>query len=250
MKMTKIALAAALAMGAASANAAGALKDETIFYDLHYYGYEEPGFMTEKSKLPAISIGYRNESAIREAKGMANEVAYNLEGTVGHIEYNGSGIHSHNFYKFLGEMYTPVNGNVYVGLGYRRLFDDFGPGRTTTNAGTYDRLSQYFYLPVGTVFKAADNSHIKLQFNYFISGKQTSYLTQVSSGYYNDLDNTQDSGYGLDFSYTAPKGNWEAYLRYWNIGDSDISAFSTSLGTGYGYEPKNNTVEIGVRATF
>jgi len=231
------------------ATLAGDLNSSTAFYDIHYYGYEEPGVMTVKSKIPALTIGYRDETAIRSSNGSTTGMSFNIEGTIGHTEYNGSGTHSHNFYKFMGELYAPVLGNVYAGLGYRRLLDDFGPGRTSTNAATYDRLSQYFYLPIGAVLKVADGASTKLQFNYFIKGRQISYLTQVS-GYYNDADNTQDSGYGVDLSYTAPKGNWEAYIRYWNIGSSDLVLVRSSGGSSYVYEPKNNTIEIGIRASF
>lgn len=146
-------------------------------------------------------------------------------------------------------MYTPVYKNIYLGLGYRVLFDDFGPGQTSSGERTYDRLSQYFYMPVGTTIYANDGSRAKLQFNYLIGGAQTSYLTQVP-GYLNDPKNTQETGYGLDLAYTPRSSNWEAYLRYWNIKQSDFISCRTTSGTSLCYEPDNNTFEIGVRYAF
>jgi hypothetical protein len=225
------------------------LSSPTIFYDLHYSSYREPGVMTVNSKLPAITVGYRNLTAIREQKGFGGGLSFNLEGTLGYTEYRGSGTHTNNFYKFIGEVYTPLTSKLYVGLGYRHLLDDFGPGLTSTNYATYERLSQYLYLPIGAVLKAENDTLMKVQFNYFVGGRQTSYLTQVI-GYYNDAINKQDSGYGLDFSVTTPKADWEFYLRYWNIGRSNLVQISTSTGARSAYEPNNNTVEIGVRKSF
>ena len=228
---------------------AGDLSSPTIFYDLHYTSYREPGVMTVNSKLPAITVGYRNFTTLLEQKGFGSGLSYNLEATIGHTEYSGSGTHANNFYKFIGEVYTPITSKLYVGLGYQHLLDDFGPGLTSTNYATYDRISQYFYIPIGSILKAENESRMKVQFNYFVGGRQTSYLTQVG-GYYNDAANKQNSGYGLDFSVTTPKADWEFYLRYWNIGRSNLVQISTSTGARSAYEPNNNTVEIGVRRSF
>jgi hypothetical protein len=244
----KIVVLAATSCATLIAHAAD-LSSPTIFYDLHYSSYREPGVMTVNSKLPAVTVGYRNLTAIREQNGFGRGLSFNLEGTVGYTEYRGSGTHTNNFYKFLGEVYTPLNSKLYVGLGYRHLLDDFGPGLTSTNYATYDRVSQYFYIPVGAILKADNASLMKAQFNYLVGGRQTSYLTQVG-GYYNDAVNKQYSGYGLDFSVTTPKADWEFYLRYWNIGRSNLAQISTSTGARSAYEPNNNTVEIGVRKSF
>ena len=198
------------------------LSTKTSFYDWHYSKYEEPGLMNVKS---------------------------NLEASFGWTKYTGSGTHKHNYYKFLAEGYLPISGPVYGGLGYRYLFDNFGPGSTSTSAGTYDRLSTYLYVPIGYNVKQTNGANLKFQYNYFISGQQTSYISQVP-GYLTDLKNDQDSGYGLDISYTAPFGSWETYYRYWSIDDSDISSGVTVAGIIYGYEPKNETSEIGVRYNF
>ena len=40
---------------------AGDLNASSAWVDLHYYKYEEPGLMNEKSRLPGLSVGYRDE---------------------------------------------------------------------------------------------------------------------------------------------------------------------------------------------
>jgi hypothetical protein len=236
------------ALGFSGLSNAQTFHKATAYYDFHYYAYEEPGVMTVKSLLPAISVGYRDETAIRGTQEFG-ELSWAIEGALGYTEYSGSGTDKHNFYKLLGEISTPVYQNFYLGLGYRRLIDDFGPGTTSTGLQTYDRISQYFYVPVGVVVQGNDGSSTKLQYNYLMYGHQISYLSQVG-GYLNDLHNTQSSGYGLDLAYTSKGGKWEAYIRYWKIGHSDYVPALTINGPGSAYEPENNTVEIGARVAF
>ena len=55
----------------------------------------------------------------------------------------------------------------------------------------------------------------RFQYNYFIEGEQTSYLTNVP-GYLNDIVNTQDSGSGFEVEYKFDN-SWAIYLRSLNI---------------------------------
>ena len=239
-----------LALCITGAATAGDLSGPAGFVDLHYYKYTEPGTMNEKSRAPGFTVGWRDESAIRTEAGFG-AISGNLELALGLTKYDGSGTRDTSYYKILGEIYTPLYKSVYAGLGYRRLFDNLGPGNTSTGAGGYDRLSQYFYVPVGVITKFSTGDSFKTQYNWFLRGKQISYLTQVS-GYGNDPENTQKSGYGLDFAYTPAKGGWELYFRYWRIKDSDSVNIYRTNGTlyGTGTEPLNNTKELGVRFAF
>ncbi|MBS1219170.1 MAG: hypothetical protein H6R21_2303, partial [Proteobacteria bacterium] len=83
--------------------------------------------MTDKGLLPAIAVGYRDETAIKSTQKIG-ELSWTIEGDLGYIEYSGGGTRKHNFYRLLGEISTPAYHNVYLGLGYRRLLDDFDPG--------------------------------------------------------------------------------------------------------------------------
>ena len=227
------------------------LNGKTTFYDWYYSSYEEPGLMTVKSRFPlSFSVGIRDETSIRNPNESGGQgISWNIEGSYGLVKYDGSGTHNHDYYKLLAEGYYPISGAFFAGLGYRHLFDNFGPGSTSTSAGTYDRLSTYFYAPLGYNLRNDDGSNIKLQYNYFISGQQTSYISQVP-GYLTDLVNDQKKGFGFDVSYTNPEGSWETYYRYWSIEDSEMSSGVTIAGIIYGYEPKNKTSEIGLRYRF
>jgi len=199
--------------------------------------------MDEYSLLPSVSVGYQDLEAIKDAQGPGS-MAGTFEFSIGYIRYDGTGELDHWYYKGLAELYTPIAGNFYAGLGYRRLLDDLGPGVSSTGALGYDRLSQYFYLPVGYLFNLEGGGNIKAQYNLFIEGLQTSYLTQA--GYPFDPEKTQTSGYGFDLSYQAPSADWQAYARYWYIDNSEY-VYMSGL---WWVEPQNETIEIGVRIPF
>ncbi len=236
---------------AAEAKEAESLNGQATFYDWHYSTYEEPGSMTVKSQFPfSLSLGIRDETSIRNPSRNGGEgISWNIEGSYGLVKYDGSGTHSHDYYKLLAEGYYPISRVFFAGIGYRRLFDNFGPGSTSTSIGTYDRLSTYFYAPLGYNVRNEDGSNTKLQYNYFISGQQTSYISQVP-GYLSNLVNDQKKGFGFGVSYTNPEGSWEAYYRYWSIEDSEVSSGIPITGNIHGYEPKNRTSEIGLRYHF
>ena len=135
--------------------------------------------------------------------------------------------------KLLAEGYYSFSGAFFGGFGYRRLFDNFGPGSTSTSARTFDRMSEYFYAPLGYNIRNTDGSNLKLQFNFFVKGQQTSYTSQVP-GNLTDLVNDQNEGFGFDVSYANPEGSWEVYYRYWSVENSEISPRVTIAGVRYG----------------
>jgi len=90
------------------------------------------------------------------------------------------------------------------------------------------------------------------EYDYFWKGEQKSHLSDVDNSY-SDLENTQKKGYGLKGSLKLTKHAEkidfviEPFIRYWNIERSDMTALRyTDIVIGYGYEPKNTTVESGV----
>lgn len=252
MKIAKkcfvIALLSTLWSAGAQAKENGLLA-ETWYYGLNYYAYEEPDIqVTQKSRLPSITVGYRNHKAI--VKKNPNEGSVTAELAYGLNKYTGSGTLDTSYIKFLGEFYRPVYEKLYIGMGYRYLLDPSSGKFSSTGAAGYDRESQYFYVPIGATFDV-DTGILKTQFNYLLVGKQDSSLSDIP-GYGNDAKNTQKKGYGLDVSYAPKSGSWEVYWRYWKIADSDIVNLYSSNGAhiGYGMEPKNTTNEIGVRFAF
>ncbi len=226
------------------------LNSSNWFYDLHYYSYSEPSVgVTDNSRLPALSWGYRNNQGLKnpqEEKKLTGNYEFALVPTT----YSGSGTSNSYYTKFLAEIYLPIRNTSYIGLGYRNHYDHFGFGTTSTGYAGYDRKSQYLYVPIGAYYFTSYGS-FKTQYNFFIQGKQTSYFSQIS-GYKNDIQNTQKNGYGIDLSYVPNRANWEIYWRYWEINDSntDASYYSTGTLNGYYYEPANKTNELGIRLAF
>ena len=141
----------------------------------------------------------------------------------------------------------------YIGLGYRYLAND-ARGFTDTGAVGYRRESRYLYLPIGVTHRIALNDLARLvtelEYDHFLSGTQISRLSDAGLGY-GDVTNNQSSGYGLKLSVMYEKSNWAIgpYMHYWNIGQSDIAVlYQNGSPVGIGWEPKNNTVEFGVKA--
>lgn len=134
---------------------------------------------------------------------------------------------------------------IYAGIGFRQFNDD-----SSFDVYGYERLSEYLYVPIGFKFTSqkADNwIHCgTLEFDIFISGEQTSYLSDVGLA---DITNDQNDGYGFRLSYRFQRKfdeynvSIEPFLRFWHIDDSDL----VYSGGYYYFEPENETVQVGVR---
>lgn len=140
---------------------------------------------------------------------------------------------------------------LYTGLGSRSLNDD-----SSSKVGGYERQSYYRYMPLGIDIDISNdrtNAWITVEYDIFLGGTQTSYLSDADPGL-NDIKNKQDDGYGFKCSIgleTKDNAVGEFFIRTWNIKDSDL-ADVTYYGTtiGQGYEPKNNSLEIGISWAF
>ena len=139
----------------------------------------------------------------------------------------------------------------YIGLGYRYLVDyaDVMPGG-------YQRESNYRYVPIGLDYRSSASGSWQfgctLEYDYFLSGTQISHLSDVNPGY-NDLTNEQNDGYGYRASIRFARSGRhgliiEPFYKYWKIDQSETATI-TCMGVpcGYGWEPKNNSTEYGLR---
>lgn len=185
-----------------------------------------------------------------------------LRYAIGTVDYNGSGSASGE-----PDWYIEARGLVgkdwvineavlaaYTGVGYRYLFND-ARGITSTGAAGYRRESNYFYLPIGIIHRMNIKDQAKLvstmEYDHLLSGTQNSRLSDTGLGY-SDVTNNQSGGYGLKLSIMYEKSKWAIgpYAYYWNIGQSNTAIlyqYGTPVGTGW--EPKNNTVEFGFKAS-
>ena len=236
--------------------------------DLSSYSYREVDqndnfFMEDKSAPFLLSLGIRNwgdKKQISQKRSSNWMALYTLEYSFGNIDYTsaGTGTMKKEYYKGRLEYYISTVSRLgandlrpYIGVGYRDLLDDSGFKRSSTNHLGYDRLSQYYYLPVGAIWYLNEKVSLKSQYNYFLEGKQTSFLNEVLPNTYSvNPKNTQRIGWGIDLTLRSKLNDkWSTYgfLRSWNIEDSDLTVCSPLI---YCMEPKNQTHEIGAGISY
>ena len=236
--------------------------------NLKSYSYEELDsanqfFMSDKSSFPFFGFGVRewDLGAFGDRDNSSLwKLLYTIEYSEGRVNYtsNGTGTMVKDYYR--GRLETYLSKEIYVnqkrarsyiGLGYRELFDNSANQLSSTGAIGYNRISQYYFLPVGMIWYINDSWSLKSQYNYLLDGKQTSYLKNAFPATYNvNPINTQRIGGGFDFTLNKKlNSNWYSYgfFRHWNLGESDMVSCSASLNC---IEPKNSTNEIGVGISF
>lgn len=148
----------------------------------------------------------------------------------------------------------------YTGFGYRRMSMDGTGIETAPGYYLYDRVSNYYYLPVGIELeknlKGWDIETI-LEYDFLIEGRQESYLSQVAY-WYPDVKNDQKSGFGLkarvSFVKRGSRVDWvlTPFINYWKISESEhittiiYPPASPPLLLEV-WEPRNDSFEWGVR---
>ena len=222
--------------------------------DISYYYYEEPNFMRDTSDPVLYSAGSRKWDIPAEDNNTL-QFLYTAEATRGWVNYSGSGTLDKDYYKFRGEVYAGYrmdNFTSILGLGYRWLYDDSGGQASSTGALGYDRQSQYYYVPAGGILDIGQDIKLKGQFNYLLTGKQTSFLSDIAG--FSDVENDQSFGWGVDFTFDYKITNstsFYSFYRYWDIDKSD-----TAEGTFPGvlifeaFEPANKTTEAGIGIAY
>lgn len=242
---------------------------EVDLYHLQNYGldfgteishikYEEPDVMEEEGMMYGVVGSYTYRNMLNnlmfklEGKGSWGQVDYENSGTMDNVDdymLEFRGLAGYDFSIFTASTLTP-----YIGFGYRYLNDDL-TGTTSTGALGYERESNYFYSPIGIELIAELNYEwslgITVEYDYFWKGIQKSHLSDANS-LFNDLENDQNKGYGVRGSVKLQKQGEkfdfliEPFIRYWNIKKSEDDDITfAGVVFGYGYEPKNNSTEIG-----
>lgn len=233
-----------------------------IGLSLSSYKYREPDFMSLAGAK--LGLDLRTTQVLQSQLYIRGDLRY----AFGPVDYSGSGSMSG-----LPDWYIEARGLVgkdwattdavfspYIGLGYRYLANDLR-GFSSTNAAGLRRESNYLYLTIGVTHRIALNDRARLatelEYDNLVSGKQVSRLSDAGLGY-SDVTNSQNSGYGLKLSVMYEKNKWAIgpYMHYWNIDQSDwVPSYKYGIpeldkdGNPLGWiEPKNNTVEFGVKA--
>lgn len=226
--------------------------------EISYIEYREPDIMSEKGLMYGIdaAYSYHNGVMIKVAGRFSyGQVDYQNSVTFNNIDDIIFEIRTLGGYDF--KLSKSLTMTPFIGIGYRYLRDDMA-GRTSP-AGSekgYLRESNYYYSPIGieavNVFDNGWSAGAIIEYDYFWKGKQKSNFSTAVAGY-NDVENDQNSGYGLRGSIMIKKQTArlffaiEPFIRYWNIDQSEIqnlTDYETVL------EPKNESTEIGVKFTI
>ncbi len=231
--------------------------------EISHITYKEPGVMKEKGMMYGVNFSYTYRGWLPPADSEVNNCMGKIEGRVswGEVDYKNSGTlndiedYMLEFRGLVGYDFSVLRASTitpYMGIGYRYLNDDMSGRTTSTGAWGYEREITYGYIPMGIEMMTDLGSKwsigATLEYDYFWDGTVKSHLGDVP-GYY-DIENDQDSGYGCRGSIKLQKkGNKinfviESFVRYWNIKKSDYT--TDPLGSTW-YEPKNNSLEFGVK---
>jgi hypothetical protein len=229
--------------------------------EVYYYQYREPLF----AKLVGESFGFTGDYTYKFGEFLFAQA--NARVDLGKLDYSSDGTGSVDGIDDNTEegrgligagtlLAKDFYGSFYTGFGYRRLYDDKGPGLTDEGASGYSRQSQYFYIPFGAsfTFPVLGGSAMSLsgEADYLVRGFQDSYLRDLGAD--NNVHNTQTKGYGLRGGInfvpeSLPFLSFGAFVRYWNIEDSDVQPINVGGQVfEYGQEPGNNTLETGLQA--
>ncbi len=238
---------------------------QEIGLTLSAYEYQEPPVNVSITSIKA-GIDYSATYADQAGWFVRGDARY-ANGT-GH--YSGSG-HSNGpdwYYEIrglAGKDFEIAGQSIaaYTGLGYRYLFSDHR-GFSSTGAIGYRRESNYYYIPIGVTHKMPLQEGARLtttvEYDHLLFGRQNTKLSDINgwSDFSNttNLSNKQKRGFGLKISTAYESESWTIgpYANYWHIQQSKTETFTFTQGgtdyIGFGYEPKNWTLEYGVKASY
>lgn len=225
--------------------------------EMYYVGYREPGVMRETGIMYGLqgSYAYHNNVMLKvEGRGSIGEVDYENSGTLNNVPD-----HTFEFRELLGYDFPALEKSTftpYFGFGYRYLNDDSAGKKTSDGSSGYGRTNHRIYSPIGLEWTMRMENEWSIgataEYDLFWWGRQMSYLSDANPSY-GDVKNTQKKGYGLRGSVKLQKNTEkidyiiEPFVRYWNIAQSNNSNVTyAGVIVGTGYEPKNNTTELGV----
>ncbi|MBU4313119.1 MAG: autotransporter outer membrane beta-barrel domain-containing protein [Candidatus Omnitrophica bacterium] len=226
--------------------------------EISYIMYDEPNVMEEKGLMYGIGASYtfRKDFMFNvDARYSYGHVDYKNSGTIDSIDdfmLEFRGLLGYDFSKYEGYGITP-----YIGLGYRYLNDDSSGMISSTGDRGYERESNYFYTPIGIEIINPLNNDWSMaaifEYDYFWKGIQKSHLSGAVPSF-SDLENDQNDGFGLRASLRFQKKGEKAdfliepFVRYWDIEESETANITyNGVLWGFGWEPENNSTEIGIR---
>lgn len=239
-------------------------------FELSQITYKEPGVMKEQGKMTGFFFSYANydsfmlKSSARYSGGQVDYSGSDIYGAP--VTISNIGDYSWELRLLGGKRITPASPNepsattlyAFTGIAYRYLND-----APPVSLGGYERESNYIYSPFGIEIRSGGLSAYgmapnewtvgaTLEYDAFWQGKQISHLSDYDPGL-NDITSPQKHGYGYRADIKLQNSNViiAPFIRYWSIGKSEVrNIYLAGVLQGYGYEPKNNSTEIGLRIGF
>ncbi|MBN2398305.1 MAG: autotransporter outer membrane beta-barrel domain-containing protein [Deltaproteobacteria bacterium] len=231
-----------------------------IGFEVSDIRYEEPGIMENEGVMYGICASYthRADHMFRiEGRYAAGQVDYTSTSTgkmddIDDYLFELRFLFGSDFQIDSATVLTP-----YIGLGYRYLNDDSAGMTTSTGHKGYERESNYYYSPIGIELMHDFGNNwswgFTAEYDIFWKGVQKSHLSDANPSF-GDMENDQNDGYGARGSIKLlRKGETtrlliEPYIRYWDIDKSEVRNITYSgVIVGYGWEPENDTTEIGLK---
>ena len=241
-----------------------------VYEEAFSYRYREPGLMRNTGIMSGLAadVTYRSNPVLKAQGRLAwGQVDYRSVNTgsqndIDDVLFETRALAGYDFAAAQGVSFPESMLMPYVGIGYRYLNDDSSGTRTTTGHAGYERESQYIYSPIGIEvfreyvgpvggFGQSWGVGATLEYDLFWWGRQTSFLSDVNPAF-SDLRNNQDKGYGVRGSLKFQVRSQQVdvfispFVNYWSIKKShDSNIYYSGTIWGYGWDPKNNTTEIG-----
>jgi hypothetical protein len=150
----------------------------------------------------------------------------------------------------------------YAGIGYRYQNTDPSANGSITTTGHYlkEQEVHYLYLPLGikTGVMLLSNWAVEVtaEFDVFLDGTQKSFFNNINT-HLDDVEEDLSDGYGfrgsIAFIQRTPVFDLsiEPFIRWWDIDNSkNTSVVCNTSFCARGFEPDNETYEVGVRFGF
>jgi hypothetical protein len=251
--------------------AAAGNKEYSIGFEMSGYKYQEVVNDSEKfMSIEGERYGLSYEYLSRKSTEKSSFWSYQVDLSWGYLIYDGVSQDGkikckvncrtdwYQEHRLLYGFALPFNDNAsvvmpYLGCAFRELFNrindyDYIKDGNPAKIVGYDRYSLYLYIPLGIILRTELGNDwlfsLNPEFDLFLLGQQTSGIDMDGNG--KPLENVQNGGYGFRVSSRVSKkiGDefavfLEPFVKYWDIANSDI--------VNGCLEPKNNTVEHGVK---
>ena len=182
-----------------------------------YWNRSEPSNDDSYSALPSLIIGYADEKAVREYQSYPG-LGSRLELKVERIKDDEDRT-EHTDFSLGGEIYLPVGGGVFTGLG--GIYDYSRNVPIPSAGGDIDASTETLYLPVGIGFTTPSGHSGSVQLNTLIGARGKVKYSQLTSVSIADakIEYGFGDGFGINFAYSW-NANSEVFIDYWRFDKS------------------------------